>query len=122
MKLNLSLCAFVALGAACASDTDDRPLSFNYIHAAILKPNCATSGCHSTLTQTKGVDLQDRDSAYSVFQQSYPPPGIEARYQQIHLLLRGEAGQFYRMPPDQPLPEADIELVERWVNAGMQDN
>ena len=80
MKLNLSLCAFIALGAGCASDTDDRPVSFDYIHAAILKPNCATSGCHSTLTQTKGVDLQDRDSALLIFQQSYPPPAPTLRF------------------------------------------
>ena len=122
MKLNLSLCVFIALGAGCASDTDDRPVSFNYIHAAILKPNCATSGCHSTLNKTHGVDLQDRDSAYLVFQQSYPTDGSEPRYQEIVQLLRGEVANFHRMPPDQPLPDADIDLVERWKNAGLQDN
>jgi hypothetical protein len=123
MKLNLSLCAFVALGAACASDTDDRPVSFNYIHAAILKPNCATSGCHSTLTKTRGVDLQDRDSALLVFRLSgLGDLDAGVMYKDIPLLLKGGAGQFYRMPPDQPLPNADIDLIERWFIAGKLDN
>jgi hypothetical protein len=114
MKLGLSLCAFVALGAGCPSDTDDRPLNFDYIHAAILKPNCATSGCHSTLTKTAGVDLQDRDSARRVVQESIASQGGEQRYKDIVSLLRGQVPQRYRMPPDQPLPEADILLFERW--------
>jgi hypothetical protein len=27
-----------------------------------------------------------------------------------------------RMPPDNPLPEADIVLIENWIAAGAQDN
>ena len=37
-------------------------------------------------------------------------------------LLRGQAANLPRMPPDQPLPEADILLIERWLLEGAQDN
>jgi hypothetical protein len=30
--------------------------------------------------------------------------------------LRGEGAR--RMPPDEPLPRADIELIERWIREG----
>ncbi|HKA90357.1 MAG TPA: hypothetical protein VKE22_21995 [Haliangiales bacterium] len=109
----LALCALCALAGACGSEPDLTHPSWRYIHAAIVVPNCATSGCHSTLSQTHGFDLQNRDTAYQVFTIGYPD---------VTSLLRGKSPNDYRMPPDQPLPEADIELIERWYADGAQDN
>src|SRR5262249_59192541 len=93
-----ALSLFVLLGAAaCGSDVDDRPVSFSYIHAAIILPNCATSGCHSSLTRTRGVDLENKDTAYLVFQNA------QNEYQDIILLLKGQVPSYYPIPPDQPL-------------------
>jgi hypothetical protein len=105
--------------AACGADTDDRPASFAYIHAAILIPNCATSGCHSTLTMTKSVDLEDPNSAYHVLTNA---GAGHFDYQDLIMLLRGEVKGYDRMPPDQPLPEADILLIQRWIDAGRPNN
>ena len=112
----LSLFLFAMAMTACGSDVDDRPLSFSYIHAAILVPNCATAGCHSTLTKTKNVDMESRDAAYATF---YDEDS------NIVAILNGTASQtvsIYRMPIDQPLPDADIELISRWVAAGKSNN
>jgi hypothetical protein len=115
MIRNLASCALVALLAACGSEPDTEHPSWRYIHAAIVVPNCATSGCHSTLTKTKGIDLQNRDSAYLVIK-----PNIT--YLDVVQLMKGEVNNFYRMPPDQPLPDADIDLVAAWVADGAKDN
>jgi hypothetical protein len=111
----LSLFMLVA-ASACGSDVDDRPVSFSYIHAAILVPNCATSGCHSTLTKTKNVDMESRDAAYATF---YDEDS------NIVAILNGTASRtvsMFRMPIDQPLPDADIDLIDRWVKAGKPNN
>ena len=110
---------------ACGSDDvcRDRPVSWAYIHAAIIVPNCATSGCHAALTQAGGgfllnspINLQDRERAYDTLR------GISGA---IDLLRRGalkgpnDTGtDDYRMPPDQPLPNADIDLIQCWVDSG----
>ncbi len=94
----------------CGAEVDERPASWSYIHAAIIVPNCATSSCHSALARNKGLSFQDRDEARDNFIGWPVDPS----------LLR--VGLIFRMPPDQPLPEADIQLIERWIAAGRPDN
>jgi hypothetical protein len=107
--------ALLAL-AACGAEMDDRPARWSYIYPAIIVPNCATSGCHSALTQTAGINFSDKELAR----------GAANGYLNGGALLRGTAtkadgSQEYRMPPDQPLPDADIELIDRWFAAGEPD-
>jgi len=114
--------------AGCGSDTDDRPATWEYLHAAIFIPNCATSGCHAALTKTGPsaairIDLSDRKAACSTlaglsdFMPEFGPK--QATLYQI-LTRGGPQGGYddYRMPPDQPLPDADIDLIVRWIAAG----
>ncbi len=35
-------------------------------------------------------------------------------------LLNGEGA--LRMPPDGPLPQADIDLIDRWIKAGAKND
>ena len=42
-------------------------------------------------------------------------PGDPDASKLVHM-LRGDETE--RMPPDAPLPDADIELIERWIRAG----
>ncbi len=101
-----------ALTCACVDEVDPRPASWSYLHAAIIVPSCATSGCHSAFSKTAGISLQDRDPARLLFEQG----AIDTP------LLRGVQAGTRRMPPDQPLPAADILLVERWILDGKPDN
>jgi cytochrome c len=123
--LPLVLLAAGAAGvAACGSSTDDRPATFSYISTAILVPNCATSGCHSKIASTGGVVLDNRLDAYTSLvgadaRGNFVIPGDPDR-SQLMKLLRGD--QIWRMPPDGPLPEADILLIERWILDGAKDD
>jgi hypothetical protein len=124
------LCVAAAAGlGGCTDDATDRPASWSYVHAAIIAPACATAGCHSTLAATAGLDLSSRTGAYTFLTgrvcgepigpgsppRNYVEPGRPA-YSQLVYQLRGIARA--QMPPDQPLPEVEIEIIERWIEEG----
>lgn len=117
-----------ALCGGCDS-ADDRPASWSYLHTAVIAPACATAGCHSPAAAIAGLDLSSRAGAYNLLTGRIcgadpspldPPgnfvfPGAPERSKLVHL-LRGD--QVRGMPPDQPLPDVEIELVERWILEG----
>jgi hypothetical protein len=107
--------------AGCIDAALDRPASFSYIHAAILQPACATSACHSELTATLDISLQDRDEAYdALVDGGFVFGGQPERSKLLYLLRAIEVRK--PMPPDSPLPDGDIELIERWIADGAEDN
>jgi hypothetical protein len=100
---------------ACSEEPADRPATWSYIHAAIIQPSCATVSCHGERTAAAGVALDDRDTAYDVLLGAqFVIPGDSASA--LVLLLEGDERP--RMPPDAPLPQADIDLVRAWIEAG----
>jgi hypothetical protein len=101
MGKSLILLALAVGVAACGEEEDTRPVSFQYIATYILAPSCGTASCHSETTKIAGLEFDSVDGAW----QAYVDVGPFADY------LRGVGLQ---MPPDQPLPEADIQLIERW--------
>jgi hypothetical protein len=109
--------AAVVTVSACSDGYPDDRVSFTYIHTAILVPNCATSGCHSTLSRSKSIDMEDRESAFGTFLD-----------QDVNMLaiLRGQGdpvkGTRLRMPLDEPLPDADLDLIARWIAARLPNN
>jgi hypothetical protein len=117
----------LAVGASgCGKATDDRPATWTFISTAILEPSCATANCHSALAQRASVDLSTRATGYHslvdrkfVISQAADPiaPADDrvARSPVIHLM---HAEGNLRMPPDMPLPEIDIQLIENWIRAG----
>jgi hypothetical protein len=121
--------AWIAAFAAC-DEAGDRPARWDYIHAAIIAPSCTTAGCHSKLTAIAGIDLSASDGAYTFLTGrvcdelpdvdveapgNYVFPGQPERSKLIHL-LRGENVDV--MPPDTPLPDVEIAIVERWILEG----
>lgn len=104
-----------ALLSACTQDPSERPATWAYLHAAIVVPSCATSSCHGPLAKTAGLTLADRDSAYAeLLARRFVVPGDPAST--LLSLLEGQ--ERTRMPPDAPLPAADVELVRLWIEAG----
>lgn len=128
----LAVAAFGVTAWGCGGQ-DSRPASWSYVHAAIIRPNCTTASCHSGLTAKAGVNLEDREGAYLVLTghacdgsnsgqgapRNFVNPG-NPDDSQLTYLLRGEEVQ--RMPPDVPLPEADINLIEEWIAEGAKCN
>lgn len=119
----------LGLAAPACLPSEEPPARWGYIHATIIQPACTTSGCHSSLAALAGVDLTGREGAYNVLvgrvcgepldsaapPRNYVTPG-SAEYSTLIHQLRGEDRDV--MPPDQPLPDLEIELVARWIDQG----
>ncbi|HWO23556.1 MAG TPA: c-type cytochrome domain-containing protein [Kofleriaceae bacterium] len=104
-----------ALAAACTGEPGDRPATWEYLHPAIIAPSCATSSCHTARVETAGVALDERRAAYiDLIDRRFVVPGDSASA--LMSLLEGDERR--RMPPDAPLPAADIELIRAWIEAG----
>jgi hypothetical protein len=128
LRAVLPTAAVLAL-AAC-DGAEDRPSDWNYVHTAILRPSCATAACHSGLSAVGGLDLSTPDSAYAFLTGRVcgapPQPGDPAgnfvrpgqpESSQLVWMLRGE-GTALVMPPDVPLPDVEIAIIERWILEG----
>lgn len=111
-----------ALGA-CA-DVADRPASWSYIHATIIEPNCTTSNCHTDISKAAGISFDDPDEAYETLAGVPCGSGTAMNYvvagapevSQLMFLLRGD--EIVVMPPDVPLPDTEIEIIQRWIQGG----
>ncbi|MEZ4362252.1 MAG: hypothetical protein R3B48_18835 [Kofleriaceae bacterium] len=115
--------------AVACDHPDERSAEWGYVHAAILRPACTTVGCHSTATSAAGLDLSTPAAAYSYLlgracgAPEHPEDAIgnyvvpfEPERSRLLYLLRGDRTSI--MPPDSPLPESEIAIVERWVLEG----
>ncbi|MFN0246223.1 MAG: c-type cytochrome domain-containing protein [Kofleriaceae bacterium] len=81
----------------------------------MIAPSCATSSCHSARAATAGLTLDDPDGAYrQLLDRGFVVPGDPAS--SLMALLLGDERR--RMPPDAPLPRADIDLIRTWIEDG----
>jgi hypothetical protein len=103
------------LGGCGPSAPDRRPLRWAYVHPAIIVPSCATSGCHSAAAVAGGRSFEsERDSLRTLLADQFVQPGNP----HSPLLYVLEGTERRRMPPDAPLPAADVELIRAWVEEG----
>lgn len=107
--------ALLALLVGCGGE-DDRPATLGYIQPAILGPACATAGCHSKLTATYGLQLETIEASEAYLLDGHLVVPYEPDQSRLMYLLHGDEAP--QMPPDAPLPPADIALIERWILAG----
>jgi len=106
--------------AACGVEEDPRPASLRYIQAAILVPSCATAACHSSANQRASRVFDDPATILEQVYGTGVQPGDPGDSQLITVYLTGD-GEF-RMPLDAPLPEADVNLISKWILEGAEDN
>lgn len=136
-----------ACAAGCGGSNDPRPASWEYLTGAVIAPNCATVSCHSRAAAASGLDFSDPGRGFTSLTGLWiwivDPSGTEAngcrnvkgtvvcqrehralvvpfdpaQSRLVHMLRAENAP---RMPPDRPLAEADIRLVERWILEGAQ--
>lgn len=130
----------VLLAAGCGN-VDNRPAAWGYISPAIFQPACATSSCHTGAVAQSGADFSDPDRGYATLTASWfvdpmgtagdgcepwndtvvcPGKPFVVAYDpgQSRLVSMLRARGAPRMPPDRPLPEVDIQLVESWILDG----
>jgi hypothetical protein len=137
----------VAAGSAGCGSVDNRPAEWGYISSALFQPNCATASCHSPAAAVSGLDFSTPDNGYTSLTRLWVwvvtpgdagAPGLPCAIvngtQVCEEMLRPLVTAFDpegsrlvnmlrardapRMPPDRPLPEDDIRLVERWILNG----
>src|SRR5688572_8623190 len=109
----IALCV-LAGAAGCGSDVDERPTKWSFISATIVEPNCATANCHSDITQRGSVNLSERNIGYdTLINRRFVLPGDTSGSSALLYLMNGQGS--LRMPPDMPLPGADIDLISRWI-------
>ncbi len=148
MKSAAIAAAFVVFGLVGCSGSDNRPAQWGFISPEIFQPNCATASCHSPAAAATGLDFSTPDRGYTsltglwvwlvVPDGGIQPAGVPCQTQGTALLCEQmlrplvtpydpsgsrlintlRAQNAPRMPPDRPLSEADIELVERWILNG----
>jgi len=110
--------ALAAIG--CGGTADDRPAKWSFISATIVEPSCATVNCHSQVAARAGVDLHDRATGWHDLTTRLFVNPTTPEQSEILFLMRAQGAT--RMPPDVPLPEADIVLIENWIKGGAFNN
>jgi hypothetical protein len=111
----------VVTGAGCGGTKEDRPPQWSFISATIIEPSCVTVNCHSAITAQAGVDLSAREIGYYTLKNgAYLIDNGDPSSSTLVTVLNAQGSM--RMPPDNPLPEADIALIEAWIAAGGQND
>jgi len=137
--------ALSVLAVLPACGNPDRPATWAYISPVIFQPNCATGSCHSPAAAAAGLDFSTPDRGYGSLTRLWvwivdsskagaagcgPAAGTivcermfrplvtpyDPSQSRLVSVLRGRGAP--RMPPDRPLDEADIRLVEEWILNG----
>lgn len=144
-RIALAMACWVCFVPGC-NDVDERPAEWAFIAPVIIAPNCATASCHSAQAAAAGLDLSEPGKAYESLlaqEAQYLDPGAvgvapavcraerggilcpttrplvaPCRPDESRLVNTLFARGTQQMPPDRPLPLADIELIERWILAG----
>ncbi len=108
--------------ASCADDP--APPTWSLVSAAVMQPSCGTVACHSALSRRAGVVLDSAAAGYTSLVAAEPEPfvraGLPAESRLMYLLAGVDVARM--MPPAEPLPAVDIELVARWICAGAEDD
>jgi hypothetical protein len=111
--------------AACGTTDDDRPVTLQYITESILQPSCGAAECHSAFARQKGYAFDTVENARESFQ--FDTDLVISPHENDNLHSDGSLTLINnltiaqtnasRMPYDAPLPNADIDLIERWLKA-----
>jgi hypothetical protein len=114
----LALAAMI--GGGCGVEQDDRPLDLQYIVTTILAPSCGTAACHSSRIKVAGVAFDTLAATREAFDSDALVIEGEPEASGLYFLLVGATEPDERMPKDAPLPDADIELIRRWIAEGAE--
>lgn len=100
-------------------DTTGNPPPSSLTYTTQIKPiinaNCAYSGCHAGSNPAEGIHL---GTYAGVMELVYPnQPGESELYEVIT-----EDDEDDMMPPNGPLPQAQIQLIYQWIANGAPEN
>jgi hypothetical protein len=107
LKLAAGALATAAMLPGCADAEDQRPADLEYITMTILKPSCGTVNCHSSSAQKADLVFDSVSNAKATLNNN-------DIVNMLPLLRR----EYRPMPPNDVVPDVDIELIEAWIAAG----
>lgn len=108
-----TLLALVLGLAACGTTPDERPATVEVVALSILAPNCGQVQCHSTTTRLEGYAFDTLAAAKESLRDLV---GSTVNNSELVEVLHADGEE--RMPPDSPLADEDIALIEAWIAAG----
>jgi hypothetical protein len=97
--------AALLVTAACGTDPDPRPVTFEVITYEVLQPNCGAPYCHSSVTRTADLAFD----TLAATRESLRGEGVG----EILTVIDDKT-----MPSDSPMDPRDIALLQAWVDAG----
>ena len=101
----------VWLVAACGT-TDDRKPTSDVVVFQIMRPSCGQVQCHSSTTAAEGLMFDTIEHSKATIMTQKGAKFLDA----LHGVNDAE-----RMPPDSPLQDSDVKLIEDWVGMGFPD-
>jgi hypothetical protein len=109
--------------AACGTTDDRRPRTVEYVTQAILAPNCGNAQCHSQFRQELGYAFDTVENARPSLIDLVGPIQLDARGEPVgsaadSRMMNVLTRTIDPMPYDQPLPDADQDLIARWIDFG----
>ncbi len=107
------LCSVLAV-VACGTTPDERPATVEVVVLSVLAPSCGQVQCHSTTTNLQGYAFDTLDAAKDSLRGLVATTAADSELVEV---MRSDSG---RMPPDSPLAEEDIVLIETWIDSGAQ--
>ena len=113
------IAGFFVFTVACGV-ADDRPQTADYVIDAVLVPYCGRAACHSSASAARGLafdTIPNAQQAFTAFTRDGTPmvtPGDPTNSGLYRVLVTSDRP----MPPDVPLPDADIQLIKSWIENG----
>ena len=105
---SLALCTLLLV--ACGTD-DPRSPTVEVISTEILAPACGAPQCHSTSTLQSGYAFDTLAASKAALKLLKSGHGRRSLMEELTTR---------RMPPDVPLDDADLTLIETWIGSGWQ--
>jgi hypothetical protein len=102
----------VAVVTACGG-MDTRPATLEFVTLEVLSPSCGTVACHSTTSNISGYAFDTIDASREALRRLVQP-GNPDRSRLIRI-IRDRS-----MPPDAPMSDLDVALLEDWIAAGAE--
>ncbi|HEX3758542.1 MAG TPA: hypothetical protein VHW23_07530 [Kofleriaceae bacterium] len=118
--------ALLASASGACGATDDRPRNLEYITQTILAPTCAAAECHSAFKMEVGDEFDTVDAARrTILNNGLVSPGdpsgstlVQSITVGVPSILDPMSQTIVRMPFDSPMPDADVALIEAWIQDG----
>lgn len=110
--MRLALACVFLLGA-CGTSPDERPATLDVVALQILAPTCGQPQCHSASTKLEGYQFDTLAGAKRSLRDLV---GVGGTRNELIEVLTADGEE--RMPPDSPMAEQDIALIQEWISNG----